>query len=421
MDLGWALPKRIEYFRDAEGAAKETYRIRFQGDFMTRPLFIVPIGLPKYRLENGRTVSLQAEWLAKNPRERSDFFRSDPENDRAQTVQHELLSLLGRGKGLKEYFTNRTNKQVDPVILDSNGFVVNGNRRLCCWRDLYESDKATYGHFSHVRVIVLPPSDDKAIDRLEAELQVAQDIRDEYTWDTLANMLYERQEQHGYSEAELAELYDKRPAEIRELLEMRDYAIQYMQTRGKPNHWGLVRTQGTEYAFRKILKTRRQAATPTDKRIIENVSFAMLDDPDGFGRLYDAIPKLGEQLPKLKERLEQELEPVGAPVTGTDGTKFFETSGSGSADEGFLRSLEEEGNRTVIREVAKDIIEEARIQESEERNASYVRKRLQRAHSEVQSAVSGLNESSSRTGVGEQISAIEVALTKIKRWLSEES
>src|SRR2546422_5734539 len=94
MELGWPLPRREDYFRDAVKDARETHRIRFQGDYLTLKLFTVPIGLPKYRLENGRTVSLQAEWLADHSAEPADFFRSDPESDRAQEVQHELLVKL---------------------------------------------------------------------------------------------------------------------------------------------------------------------------------------------------------------------------------------------------------------------------------------------------------------------------------------
>lgn len=422
MEFGWALPKREEYVRDAEPRAVETSRIRFLGDYMTRPLFPVPIGLPKYRLKNGRTISLQAEWLAEHPAEPTDFFRVDPESERAQEEQHSLLLKLIPGRGLEEFFGEPRNKQIEPLILDSHGFVINGNRRLCCWREYYESDRAKYEHLSHVRVIVLPPADERAIDRLEAELQVTQDIREDYTWDTLANMMSERREQHGYTDDELADLYDKKVTEVRELLEMRDYALQYMTSRGKPHHWTMVRGRGTDYAFRKILKARKLSGSALDKRIIENVSFTLLDDAEGLGRLYEAIPKLGEHLPKLKERLREEL-PVATEQTGasSDPTGFFGDELSGEQDAALARALEDERNRDIMREVARDIIEEGRIQDAEERNASYVRKKLQRANAEVQAAIHGINDTSAQSGVREQIAAIEKGLAAIRKWLDGNS
>jgi hypothetical protein len=418
MELGWSLPRREEYFRQAAQGATETYRERFQGDYQTFPLFSVPIGLPKYRLMNGRTVSLQSEWLADHPEEIADFFRRDPESDRAQEVQHELLTRLIKDKGLDKFFAEQSMRQKHPVILDSHGFIINGNRRVCCWRQLLEADRSNYGHYSHIRVVVLPPADDRAIDRLEAELQVTKDIREDYTWDTLANMLYERQQQHSYSETDLAEIYDMKPSEIRELLEMREYAIQYMVSRGKPSHWTMVRGKGTDYAFRKMLKARKQASSALDKRVIENVSFTLLDDREGLGRLYDAIPKLGEQLPKLKERLRSELKLSANAEMVADPTGFFGTDTSKSKDAALARAVELEESRDVLRAVAKDIIEEEQHLESEAKTASYVRKKLQKAHTEIQNALSGINETSSKEGVPEQIHAIESSLSGIQKWIN---
>lgn len=416
--LGWALPKRLDYFQDATKRATETHRLRFQGTLLTLPLFSAPIELPKYRLENGRTVSLQAEWLADHPEELRGFFRNDPESDRAQGVQHQLLLELIKGRGLRDYFTETSNKQLDPIILDTNGFVVNGNRRLCCWRELYSGDQSRYEHFSHVRAVVLPPADDKAIDRLEAELQVAQDIRDDYTWDTLANMLYERKVQHGYTIDDLADLYEKKPIEIRELLEMREYALQYMASRGKPNHWKMVRGKGTDYAFRKLLKARKRASSIVDKFVVENVTFTLLDDAEGFGRLYEAIPLLAEQLPKLKERLRKELgiETAGGEKV-SDPTGFFSDSAPDMEDVALMGTLDLEEHRKTIREIAKDVIDETRSQDAEERNSTYVRRMLQRANSHIQSAATGISSDSSKLGIAEQLASIDDTLAVIRKWL----
>ena len=46
-----------------------------------------------------------------------------------------------------------------------------------------------FSYFSHVDVIVLPACEEKDIDELEANLQVKQDTKAEYSWITLAIML----------------------------------------------------------------------------------------------------------------------------------------------------------------------------------------------------------------------------------------
>jgi len=59
-----------------------------------------------------------------------DFF-ADPERVDVQIVQHQLLDAVTTAGGLKQKFSDPANKQVDPLILDEFGFVINGNRRLC--------------------------------------------------------------------------------------------------------------------------------------------------------------------------------------------------------------------------------------------------------------------------------------------------
>ena len=133
--FGWPNPLRIEEFRKllaVEGLP--TMRVVFREERLDLPTIRVPIGLPKYRLANGRTVSLQAEYLAKNEKPSKDLFDRDPELWEVQEVQHELLLELSRKTDLQDYFGDPANKQVDQILLDEFGFVVNGNRRMATWR-----------------------------------------------------------------------------------------------------------------------------------------------------------------------------------------------------------------------------------------------------------------------------------------------
>ena len=253
-EFGWPLPKRKQYFEDVKGGAAHHQQIDFMDARMTLPVLRVPVNLPKYRMLNGRTASAQEEWLAKHPGKPADFFRQDPESDEVQRVQHELLSKLVTGAGLLAYFKQVENKQKEPLILDCNGFVINGNRRLCAWRTLLKEDAKKYGQFAHIDVMVLPPGDDKAIDKLEGSLQIEPDIRDDYTWDSLANMMKIRQSLHGLDTGKLAEFYRKKESEVKELLDMLDYAAVYLENRGRPRQWSEVSDK--EFAFQQMVRKR---------------------------------------------------------------------------------------------------------------------------------------------------------------------
>ena len=77
------------------------------------------------------------EELAFKLYEKEDFFTDgDPELYALQEAQHNILHGMISEEGLLEKFANPNNRQSEPLLLDENGFVINGNRRLCCWRTL---------------------------------------------------------------------------------------------------------------------------------------------------------------------------------------------------------------------------------------------------------------------------------------------
>src|SRR5271157_4724571 len=159
--FGWPKPMREEEFRRLLVPTNlPTFRIVFKGKAQDFPIIRVPINLPKYRMANGRTSSSQEEYLAKNEKARKDLFIGDPELLDAQEVQHSLLLSLANKTDLLTYFKDPGNKQVEPILLDEMGFVVNGNRRLSTWRNLLLQDSKKYSHFSYIDLVVLPHCDE---------------------------------------------------------------------------------------------------------------------------------------------------------------------------------------------------------------------------------------------------------------------
>ena len=80
MEFGWPLPKRKELFEKLIKGATETERIIFQGKQQAIPIIRIPIEVPKYRMLNGRTATLQQEWLSLNLEKGEDFFSKDSES-----------------------------------------------------------------------------------------------------------------------------------------------------------------------------------------------------------------------------------------------------------------------------------------------------------------------------------------------------
>jgi hypothetical protein len=423
---GWPLPDRREEFRKlARTPSGETYRVAdFKGDTITLPILRVPLNLAKYRIANGRTASAQQEWAAAKRMDADFFDQGDPELEDVQIAQHLILKGMVKDEGLLNKFKDSANKQVDPLLLDENGFVVNGSRRMCCWRMLHADDASAFGHFSHIDVVVLPHCDEQELDRLEAKLQIEKDIRSNYSWDAEAAMLAKKQKLHNFTTPQLAQLYGKGKKEIEDLLSMRHLAAEYLRSRGKENAWSEV--TGDRFAFLELLKAMSATTSQSDKEIIKQASFALIDDSsDAGGRLYEVVPKVREHLTAIKESLADAF-PLPSPEEDQIAEEAFGVGTASNAPRGKPSGL------ALVAEMKKDVasakkaravvIETIRSQDEQNREkdaADFLFKTLKKANILVQSAFGhGLRPESSTLGVLEQLEAMRAALDRIEAWVS---
>jgi hypothetical protein len=423
--FGWPRPTRMaEFAKLLDGKPKPTMRIVFQGKTIDLPIIRVPIELPKYRLENGRTASLQAEYMATpaNKGMRADLFSGDPELWDAQEAQHGLLLRLAKTADLLKYFEDATNKQIDPILLDENGFVVNGNRRLSTWRQFLHDEPAKYGHFRHIDVAVLPHSDEKEIDRLEANLQIAKDIKADYTWDARANMMRAKQKHHDLKMPDLAEMYGMKEGDIEELFDMRDYAEDYLSSRGKANMWSEVSDH--EFAFRKIVNSRPKISGSGAQEIFKQAAFTLIQKPsEAGGRLYEAIPAVMDNIDAVKAALKAEF-PVPPPPKTDDGLGELlggaKASSDPSGDLPLAQVIQKPENAAKVRRIIVDVLETQRQLKKDDKEAGYLLDCCAKAQASLSAAVkSGLRSETKREGVADQLAQIEAHCATIRKFLDK--
>lgn len=422
--FGWPQHKRIG---ELETLRKEptgkTYRIVFKGQNTDLPIVRVPVALPKYRMANGRTSSLQAEHLATNMSARRDLFSGDPELLDGQEAQHRLLLKVIKQQDLQKYFEDTTNKQVQPILLDEKGFVVNGNRRLCCWRELVFEDAGKYGHFAYIDVVVLPHCDEKDIDRLEAWLQIQRDIKADYSWDARANMLLDKQKREGFSNKELAELYGIKESEIAELFDMRGYADEYLRSRSKQDMWSLVSEH--EEAFRKIVVSRPKISDVGDQQLFKQAAFALIDSPMAAGgRLYEQIPAILNSLNEVRDKLADEF-PVTPLAPTPEVVNMFGGGGATANDPSALSTplaveISKDKNVDRARKIIVEVIVSQKELKKNSKAAEYLIECCKKANALLSAAVKdGLRPESKRSGVSKQLDAIEKSIARIRKHLDE--
>lgn len=420
VQLGWAYPKRKQILSDLykSDAGKYEIQLKFQGRLSIFKVYAIQIDVPKYRLSNGRTQAAQEEYLAKHPDLEEDFFSRDYESLEAQTVQHQLLREMVDGTPLYSYFKDENNSQDEPLIITIDGFIVNGNRRLCSMREFYYNDKEKYAHFGHIDVAILPVCTPKDIDELEAYLQIQPDIKQNYSWIAKACMLRARQNLHGYSNNDLALLYDIPEKEIQAILGRLTLVDEYLMSTGKPKQYDLV-TQN-EYAFKQLQKGRQQIKKPDERDLFTSISHCIIDSSEGIeGRLYEKIPEIKEHLPIIVTQLLPEVS-ITPQLPGNDiDQNIFGENPNDNEIVGLISFVTNPENREFVIENVVDVIESQKEQKKQKTKLNAALKEVVDANTHLQNALNYLSKEVKKQGIEEQLISIEDSIKAIRKWIAD--
>lgn len=416
--FGYPVTKRKVAIDEAITSSKEKYYENYQGKYRPLPVIEIRIEALVYRIENIRTKNIQKEWLAQHPDRDHDLFTRDPFSIEVQETQHELLKKLVDKENLFTAFKKDGMQQKEPLICSDNGIVVNGNRRLCAWRELYYSDKEKYKHFEMIRVAVLPNHDKVGMYELEVELQIQSPMKADYDWHSIAADAKEKSDA-GEDIDLIAKKRGKSPNEIAAMIESYDYAMEYLESIGHPDEWSLVDRQ--YYAFKEIVKGRKSLKNPGDKELFQEISKSILQTPAKGDRLYSQIPKivanLGRISPKLTEVFGIEVE------DDTDSEDDLDILGGGDqSDIDMKNAIVAEQIRNAedpekVVETVRKVIESQDEIEKEKKKKGFIFEQVVKAASALNNAVSNLSDDMNKDGVARQLENIEAAVTVLKDWI----
>ena len=339
MIMGTNLIKRIELLKALAAEPLRMQRFRFRGVNADLPIVSVKINLPVYRIENRRTRTLQEEYLVTHPEHPKTFFDSDKDSIAVQSAQDEILRSLIEDKDLYDVFTNPKVQQDEPIICTRQGVVVNGNRRLCAWRKLYEEDRIKYSHFESVEIMLLPEdAEESDLNNIERDLQIKRAIKAEYSWHARAFMIKSDYESVN-SFDELKQMYDMSRQELELAMECYSYAKSYLESIGKAGQWSLVDKH--EFAFQKIVKEKNKIPVVAERKIFEACAAAVLqiDNVALRDRRYDIIPQMAKDIKPIIDVLRRDVLPATAASNRQTDPFGFDVSEVGSDD---LYKLEHE-------------------------------------------------------------------------------
>lgn len=414
------LPARIEKIKALlETQATKKYYQYFRGEEHELGRYTVALDFPLYRLANGRTQALQEEYIFKNKKQPTFF--SDPENIEAQKAQDSILRNLIEQEGLEGLFEGGE-EQSEPILLDRQGFVINGNRRLCTWRKLFEADPVKYKHFEYVSVAFLPQCDQKDVIFLEAELQMQKEVKAKYSWTGRAFLIRSTRKKLGLSDNELARKFGLKSAkEVQDTIDRLELADIYLKSRGKEKFYSELDDK-TEFAFIQMQKTMPK--NPSAQRFFKDAVFDLIDQViagNKKGRTYADIKVISKQINGITDRfnsyakkqgLIQPAQPDTAPSKGI--AALIGNSKPAEADAYKLLSNPEA--KQLFLTIVADAIDTNNEADSAEKNKNSSAIHLQAAIASVDQAIDCLKFDPDKAALRNLLQNIDSGLDKLKKW-----
>lgn len=164
------------------GPKPQTHIIAFRDDEhynREREVYLVPIGLLRYRKNNGRICS-DVLSFEKNNYELNEAEEAD------QKILKELLEEKDKEKTEELEKSIQLSGQRDPAIITCDGFLINGNRRKMVFERLLDKTKES-SKYGSLKVVILPNHGEegeaptlKEIEQLENRYQLQSDGKAEY-------------------------------------------------------------------------------------------------------------------------------------------------------------------------------------------------------------------------------------------------
>jgi len=425
MRYGLSLPERLqkfnELFSNKQANSITKWDVPTVNGTELYEVYHVSVELPKYRLDNTRTLALQEHYIF-NKTLGEDFF-NDVESDQVQEVQHGLIKALikssDKDKDLLSYFSDH--KQTEPLILTHDGFVISGNRRLCAFRELLEENYENYKHFSLVRVVILPNLDADKIDQIEDLLEQQKDIKEPFSWVSRALGYRRRIHRYKLSDLQLAKITGLKRTEISSLIEKLEVADRYLDSIGKTKEYNQILDDF--HAFDKICScTQRDKGGATKKAAFERLSFIAIKNKSSFSdRMYKNIPIIHEAQAlihhELGEEFEEELREIEAHAQTNQELNALNLIPDSTIS--VIKLLEKPEYEERIVDIVSDKIEEYLTLQREKKKKSSVLERVRKANTLLIEANAIKSRETDKTGISSQIQNLEKELGKIKEWISQ--
>ena len=262
------------------------YDVQWKGSTIQLSVFKISIKDLRYNLFNTRIKPHLLQYVAKNSLAKNYFLTTDKD---ALSVQRMVNGFLRKNEDRKpalKFFKNPKNQPVaqEPLVSTIDGRVLNGNQRLCVFRQLYDGNSSKYSHLQTAYVAFLPDNGTYDDERdLEATFQDTKLQAVKFDWIQSGLWALEETKKPGRTPAKVGETLGISEAEVLHQIQRIELAREFLKYIGQEEFWYTLRTMNLLQAFKTLATEQNKLKSKSERDALKSGSFAFMKDPKKAG------------------------------------------------------------------------------------------------------------------------------------------
>lgn len=303
---------------------KGIYDLQWKGHRYELSIYTIPISALRYNLRNVRVKPWLGQYITENDLA-ADYWKNTDEE--AKSTQRTINGFLTKNPDRKDAlkFFKRGEKQSinEPLICTPGGKVINGNQRLCVYRELYALDKGKYSHLEHAYVAILADEGSFSDERkLESAFQLEGLEGVFFDWVQQGLQDFDDTEA-GETAEQIAQRTSRTAADVKESVRKITLSREFLVFCERPECWQDLRV---EFNVTQAIKTLDNELNGShckgeeDRKKLKILSFIFMRDSE------KATKGKGTSVHLLITKLARELDAIDDPWSSDD------TSGDGGED-----------------------------------------------------------------------------------------
>jgi hypothetical protein len=279
--------KQMRENLEAEPVSK--YSIKWKGQNTTLDVYRISIKHLRYNLFNTRIKPHLIEFIAKNSLEDDHFEVIDRDSLSTQKMVNNFLRKNPDRKDALKFFKDPNNfpEIQEPLVSTIDGRVLNGNQRLCCFRQLYNTDQRMYGHLQTAFVAFLPDNGTAEDERnLEATFQETKLAAVPFDWIQSGLWAIEERKK-GVSATKIGKTLGIKEAQVNLDIQIIKFAEDFLEYSGQAKFWHTLREMQLKQAFMTLAAQFNKLKSRSDREKLKQLCFKIMLEPKESGKAAD--------------------------------------------------------------------------------------------------------------------------------------